>query len=294
MSNNLSGFEQLGTVANVAQILSLLGQLIKCMPNSKSDPTKALSKLQKELDSFGMLLIREKNVVTGDTFQEFGKQCVRIDLKIQKEIERFDKSSKSKSEKKASLENTRRISGNLQKVKKDFLTSSANARNIRSTSTIHVNIDDSTTTNTSDGLASIPRGVWEMCTSRAESRELPTHIEPNVPRGEELSQPASGIQVEPGYFLTFIQADGTERLVHSEDLKRDPRIAPELVNVIMRMVEAYQQGAPVAPSYPSAHSVQIECVTGNAGSQGAPIYRINLDRVPEIIDAQETRGDDNV
>ncbi|KDN46950.1 hypothetical protein RSAG8_04027, partial [Rhizoctonia solani AG-8 WAC10335] len=266
MSNNLSGFEQLGTVANVAQILSLLGQLIKCMPNSKSDPTKALSKLQKELDSFGMLLIREKNVVTGDTFQEFGKQCVRIDLKIQKEIERFDKSSKSKSEKKASLENTRRISGNLQKVKKDFL---------------------------SDGLASIPRGVWEMCTSRAESRELPTHIEPNVPRGGELSQPASGIQVEPGYFLTFIQADGTERLVHSEDLKRDPRIAPEL-DVIMRMVEAYQQGAPVAPSYPSAHSVQIECVTGNAGSQGAPIYRINLDRVPEIIDAQETRGDDNV
>ncbi|EUC57435.1 hypothetical protein RSOL_221950, partial [Rhizoctonia solani AG-3 Rhs1AP] len=223
-----------GTVANAAGVLAMLGQLTQLGTHLSSkyhpDPTKELKKVQKELESFSVLLGRQKDVVPRDSLESYEKQYMRIQIRIENETKRINASSKSRSERQESIRNTRRISGNIQKVRRDLMTSSAKARNMRSTSTIQTDVDDSTTTNTPGGLGSISRKVWEMCSSKRkpESSVLPTHIELNVPCNGESSQPASGIQDEVEYYLSFIQADGTERFVHSEDLKDDPSIAPEL------------------------------------------------------------------
>ncbi|KAL5638220.1 hypothetical protein ACGC1H_005055 [Rhizoctonia solani] len=282
----------------------MLGQLVQLGAHFSSkyqpDPAKELEKVQRELESFNVLLGREKYIVTRDTLENFERRYMRIQIQIEKESERIKAGSKAKSEKHESFENIGRIRGNIQKVRKDLMTSSARARNMRSTSTIRIEIDDSAIANTSGGLGSISRKVWEMCSSskrKPESSVLPTHIEPNVnvPCEGELSQSASGIQDEAGYYLSFIQVDGTERFVHSEDLKNDPSIAPELVAAIVATTGARQQGAPVVPaSRSSTHPVQNEYVTGNLGSGSIPIYRINLDRVSENIDDHETRGDGSV
>ncbi|CAE6492046.1 unnamed protein product [Rhizoctonia solani] len=300
MADGQSDYEQqvFGTAANAAGVMVMLGQLTQLAKHVSSkykpDPTKELEKVQKELDSFNVLLERERNVVTGDTFTAFEKQYIRIQYRIQKETDRINKPSRTRSERQESMESIRRISGNIQKVRKEFVTSSANARNMRceSTSTIHTQVDESTTANTAGGLAGISRKIWEICSSKAESNVLPTHIDPKVPREGQLSQPAPDIQNGAGYYLSFIQADGTERLVNSEDLKNDPSIAPELATAVMRVAEANQQGGAVAP----AHSPQSGFTSGNTGGRAVPIYKINLERVSETSEGldRETEGNASV
>ncbi|CAE6479484.1 unnamed protein product [Rhizoctonia solani] len=291
MSDSQSEYEQqiFGTVANAAGLIAMFGPLTQFVKHAsakyKPDPTKALQRVQKELDSFNVLLEREKNIVTGQEFQDFGKRYMRIQIKIQKETDRINESQGTRTERQESVENIRRISGSIRQVRKDFVSSSANARKLRSTSTIHIEVCDPTPDNTPGRQTSISRRVWEMCSSSKEPSASPTRVEPNILPAGEPSKPASDAPKAAGYYLSFEQADGTERLVHSEELKNDPSIAPELVDVIIRTMEAHRQGASVTStsSHP-AGSTKRESDKGNADGRSVPIYKVNLDRVPEIFD----------
>ncbi|KAG8749417.1 hypothetical protein FRC11_011349, partial [Ceratobasidium sp. 423] len=99
MSDSQSEYEQqlFGTVSSAASLLALLAPITQAsrhfVAKYKPDPAEKLSKVQKELDSFNLLLDREKHIIDAKTLEEFEKRYMRIQFKIQKENDRISQSS---------------------------------------------------------------------------------------------------------------------------------------------------------------------------------------------------------
>ncbi|QRW27756.1 hypothetical protein RhiXN_02351 [Rhizoctonia solani] len=266
MSSNQSDYNQqiFGTVTNAISIGALFLQLSNYV-NAKSTPDPA-----KELSKRG-------GVLTAQELKDFEGRCTRLEVKLQKEEERIGSASQTKSEKSESINNLRRIHGTIRSNKKDLLSSSTKARGMRSVSSIQVNeVVESTTTNTSSGISSVSQRVREMYSFQARTTSiLPTHIDPSTQPIGGSSRPISSANVENGYYFSYNQEDGTERRVHSEDLKRDPSIAPELVDVIIRTSEALRQGAPMTLGLPPSDT------TAATKNQSIPVYKLKLDLISE-------------